>query len=189
MNKLVLVASLMIMFSASFAEVYKWTDSQGNVHFSDTPHEGAEQLKIPESQSYSPPASPKSDSKVQNDDSESQGISDSESQDDFYTKVEITQPSSEATIRNNQGHVVVAAQVEPVLLKEDSVQIIYDGTPIGKPQHSLIFQLNGIVRGAHTIAIQILSPRKTVKKTSSPVTFYMHRPRVGMGSEGKPAGN
>ncbi len=198
MNKLVLVAALMMICFTSFGEVYKWTDSQGNVHFSDTPHEGAEQLKMPETQSYSSPKSKKeSDANEHNEDSESQvsGESEaevsgeSESQDNFYTRVEITQPSSEGTVRNNQGNVVVAVEVEPVLLKKDNVRIVFDGQPLGKPQHSLTFQLNGINRGSHTIAVQVLSSDDNVIKTSSTITFYMHRPRVGMGSEGKAGGN
>lgn len=177
MNKLVLVVSFLMIVGASYAQVYKWTDAQGNVHFSDTPHEGAEQLKIPETQTYSPPASqlpspPQTEDKL--DDKKH-----------TYTTVNITQPDNEGTIRNNQGYVAVALQLEPELFPGDMVQMIFDGAPLGAPQPNLKFQLNGINRGSHTITVEVIDSNGDVVNTSNTVTFFMHRPRVGMAAGGK----
>jgi hypothetical protein len=60
MNKCVLTVVLMSIVCVSYAQIYKWTDSQGVIHFSDTPHDGAQKLNIPDAQTYSPP-SPKQD--------------------------------------------------------------------------------------------------------------------------------
>lgn len=188
MNKLALVVSFMVIFCTSFAGIYKWTDSQGNVHFSDTPHEGAVQLNIPESQSYSPPSSAPRNPDSGSKNKESSESDASEPPEDFYTKVEVIQPENEATIRNNQGYVAIAAQIEPDLLKSDNVQVLFDGAALGKPQHNVSFQLNGINRGSHTLSIQIIR-NDTIIKTSSSITFYMQRPRVGMGAQGKRPNN
>ncbi|KGP63466.1 hypothetical protein EP47_05615 [Legionella norrlandica] len=172
MNKLVSFVLLMMIICCSHAQIYKWTDSQGVVHFSDKPHEGAEKVKIPETQTYTPPENGSGGS------SEPKEVKKEE--EEKYTRLEIIQPQNEATIRNNQGYVVVAVQIEPDLSSGDNLQLIFDGAPLGDPQPNLLFQLNGIYRGSHTIAVQVLNANGEVVKTSESITIYMHRPRVGM---------
>jgi len=167
----ILVVSFMMIVCASYAQIYKWTDSQGVVHFSDTPHTGAEKIDALQAQSYSTPApsaQPAAQKHVIKKKQES------------YIKVAITQPTDQATIRNNQGYVVVTADVEPKLFPGNKAQIVFDDKPQGIPQSNLTFQLNGIYRGSHTIAVQILGANGKVLKTSPSITIFMHRPRVGM---------
>lgn len=181
MNKFALIASMVLVCGVTCAEVYKWTDSSGSVHFSDTPHTGAEQVQLPKSQTYSAPAP---NNPVSSPDSEVKDPKDTKTGEDYYTRAAIVQPLPEATIRNNQGLVVIDAQVEPMLQKNDNVQLIFDGTPLDKPKHVLNFQLTGIDRGSHTLAIQIVTSDDTVVKTSDSITFHMQRPRVGMVAPG-----
>ncbi|HBD7470011.1 TPA: DUF4124 domain-containing protein [Legionella pneumophila] len=175
MNKLPLFVFLMMVICLSSAQIYKWTDSQGVVHFSDKPHQGAEKIKIPEAQTYTPPANETGGS------SEQEQKSVKQEDQEKYTKLEIIQPQNEATIRNNQGYVVVAVQIEPDLSPGNNLQLIFDGAPLGEPQPNLIFQLNGIYRGSHTIAVQVLNDKGDVLKVSDSITIFMHNPRVGMG--------
>ncbi|MGH8399705.1 MAG: DUF4124 domain-containing protein, partial [Gammaproteobacteria bacterium] len=49
---------LLLLAMTTFAQadqVYKWVDAQGNVHYSDKPHPGAQKVKIAPPQSYSAP--------------------------------------------------------------------------------------------------------------------------------------
>lgn len=178
MKKVVLLFSLLLLcVCVSYAQIYKWTDSQGNVHFGDVPHEGAVQVKVNESQTYSAP-------KPLNNNVNQPGIS-QQTKPRTYDKVEITQPENESTIRNNQGSLVVAVQLEPDLTPGDMVQLLFDGAPLGEPQANLTFQLNGVYRGTHSVAVQVVDPSGGVLNTSDPVVFHMHRPRVGMGGGGK----
>lgn len=174
MNKLILAVVFMLTICTSYAQIYKWVDSQGVVHFSDHPHPGSEQIKIPETQSYSSPVLKTGDEPQKNEKTE---INASEHK---YTKISIMQPLNEATIRNNQGSVVVSVELEPVLQEGDNLQIIFDGTPLGDPQPNLIFQLNGIYRGSHTLAVQVINSTGEVIQTSDSITIFMQRPRVGM---------
>lgn len=172
MNKLLWVVSLMMIFGISNAEIYTWTDSQGAVHFSDTPHPGAKKMNIPDAQGYSTPQ-PKSQTNPQIEKKENK------SQQQTYTKLTIVQPENQATIRNNQGYIVVATEIIPDLVPGDKLQLLFDGTPIGEPQTALLFQLNGIYRGSHTIAVQVIDENGNALMTSEPITIFMHRPRVG----------
>lgn len=174
MKRIGIIVSLALITCASFAQVYKWTDTQGVVHFSDTPHPGAESIDNIKTQDYSTPASNQQQSTVPT--IKKQVVKPQEE----YTKLAITQPSDQETIRNNQGYVVVTTVVEPKLFRGNTIQIIFDGKPQGAPQTSLMFQLNNIYRGTHTIAVQILNEQGEVLQTSSEVTIFMQRPRVGM---------
>ena len=174
MNKLVLTVVLMLMFFTSYAQIYKWTDSQGVIHFSDTPHEGAEKVKIPDGQSYSTP--PQSQEvTVPNEDELV------EKKHNKYTKLAIAQPLNESTIRNNNGSFPVSIQVEPSLSPGDKIQLMLDGSPLGEAQANLNFELTGINRGSHTITVQIVNANGGAIITSDPVTIYMQQSRVGMG--------
>ncbi|KTD06455.1 hypothetical protein Lgra_3232 [Legionella gratiana] len=183
MNKIVVFLSLMMVICLSYAQIYKWVDSQGGVHFSDTPHKGAEVITLPEEQSSSSP--PAATSQI----STEQG----ELQDDnpvklkhSYDKIEIVKPVSGATIRNNQGFVTVTVLTEPDLFPGDKAQLLYDNAALGEPQKNLIFEINGMNRGSHTLAVQILDEEGNIIDSTDPVTIYVFRPRVGMVPGTKP---
>ncbi len=118
MNKFFWGISLILLTCASYAQVYTWTDSQGVVHFSDTPHPGAEKIQIPETQTFSPSTpTPKQEIAPAN----RNNLDDSGHS---YTKVAIREPENQATIRNPQGYVVVSVEVEPQLSEGDKLQLI-----------------------------------------------------------------
>lgn len=177
----VLAALLMALVGISHAQIFKWTDSQGVVHFSDNPHSGAQKVVVPKAQSFSPPVS---QTPVTNEEPKKKSVPG----DAKYTKITIMQPQNEATIRNNQGYVVVAVELEPALVDGDMLQMLFDGAPMGEPQPNTLFQLNGIYRGKHTLAVQVLNAAGEVLLTSDPITIFMHRPRVGMGGGSNKAG-
>ena len=166
----------MMILCVSYGQVYKWTDSQGVIHFSDKPHEGSETVKLPEAQTYSAPV-------IKNDpDTEENKKNLSGNADHVYTQVAVTQPLNESTIRNNDGYVMVVAQLDPKLFSGDTVQVIFDGSPMGEPQPTPVFQLNGVYRGTHTIAVQVLDSGGNVVATSDPITVHVYRPQVNMGN-------
>lgn len=174
MNKLVLVGSLMFGVCVSYAQIFKWTDSNGVVHFSDHPHDGAKVIKMPVTQTYSPPTIP-----ALNNSAAAKGANKARA----YTHIAVTQPLNEATIRNNKGYLIVVAQLQPELNPGDLYQLMFDGTPLGGGQPNPAFQLNGINRGSHTVAVQVINKQGDVLITSDNVTFFMHRPFVGMGKK------
>jgi hypothetical protein len=181
MNKLCIGLSLMMLICLSHADVYKWVDGEGNVHFSDTPHLGAEKLTIADTSIDSSSAPPSSQSSTPDKLSPARSSTHQSS----YTKVAIAQPDNEATIRNNQGAFAVSVEVEPDLLPGDKVQLIVDDVPRGEPQTSLLFQLSDILRGSHTIAVRVINADGMTVETSQSITVFMFRPRVGMGTHGK----
>lgn len=167
---------LFITVCASYAQIYKWTDGNGVVHFSDTPHSGAEIVTIPDAQALTPQANktPNIESEL-----EKQPAATAEGE-HHYSEIEIVDPANEATIRNNQGTVDIHIAVKPKLFTGDNLQLLLDGTAVGAPQNNLSFQLSGIDRGTHAIGVQVIDAEGNVLITSDKVTIYMHRARVGM---------
>ena len=155
------------------AEIYKWIDSSGGVHYSDIPHQGAELMVIPGIQSFTPPPA-----ETKPDESQTVGSAEAAK---VYKSLAIVQPANQATIRNNQGYVLINVAIEPALQDGDLLQIIFDGNPFGKPQANLSFALSNINRGTHTLAVQVLDKHGNVILKSKPIKFFMHRPRVNMG--------
>jgi hypothetical protein len=171
MKRCLLMGLLMLVALCLNAQIYKWTDSQGNVHFSDTPKAGAKILNMPEDQTYSPPSAPIN---IEPQVEEKQ----KNNSDHQYTKVVIIQPENEGTVRNNQGYVAIAVQIEPTLVPGDKLQLIFDGAPMGDPQTSPLFQINGVYRGSHSIAVEVLDKDSNVLNTSESITIHMQRARI-----------
>ena len=158
------------------AKIYRWTDSSGQVHFTDQPHKGAVPVDLPPVQTYSPPEP--AQKKVVNT-PPSNAVNDDETSSPGYKVVRIVQPTQEATIRNNQGLVPVLVEFDPQLKANDKVQLIFDGKPLGSPQNSPTFTLTDVYRGSHTVSVQVFSSDGQMINESEPVTFFMHRARVG----------
>ncbi len=166
MRKFGFVLSLMLGVSTVFAAIYKWTDNQGSIHFSDTPHAGADILV--------PAASPNSSIPSSNP-----VVTRKLSLDNFsYGSITVISPENHATIRNNQEVLIVRAAIKPRLFPSDKVQVLIDGEPKGKPQSNLQFSLNGVYRGIHTIAVQIVNSQGQMVMQSQPITIYVFRPQA-----------
>jgi hypothetical protein len=173
-SKFVFLFCCAIICNTSLAQIYKWTDSNGDVHFSDKPHPGAEQIQLPNSQTYSPPL--KAEVPVSTEPPPPAANTDNQP----YNSVVIIQPEDQATIRNNQGYLSVIVQLDPELRPGDKIQMILDGEPIGAPQATPVFALRDINRGSHTVAVKILSSEGKELNSSNTVTVFMHQPQVGM---------
>jgi len=158
----------------SQAAIYKWIDNRGNVHFSDTPKEGAEKIQLPELQLYSTPKEVQQPL-LKEASKPKQSIN--------YTSLSIIRPKNQATIRNNTGFIAVSVKLEPALAEGDSLQLYLDGKAYGKQQRSPLFSLQQIDRGEHSIVVKVLRGEKIVA-SSEEVIIYLHRPRVGMSQRG-----
>lgn len=175
-----LLTLFFILCPMAQADVFRWTDAQGNVHFSDTPQPGAQKINLPEPQTFSSPPVPEATmvSNKDKNDAQKEGK-------DFSIK--ITQPLDQETLRDNQGYVPVVVKVEPELSSGYQLQMVFDGKTLGKPQSSPLFALNNVLRGSHRISVNLVNDKGNVVKSSEPITIFMQRPRVGMVPQTRPA--
>ena len=162
---------LLFWYSHTAAEVYRWVDSDGNVHYSDNPKDGAEKVELGET-SVVPALKPQSRSGNRRSERVSSGAA-------GYESIAIASPAHETTLRNVQG-IAVSIALAPGLRAEEGhlVQLYYDGAAYGEPQSNLQFQIAEAERGAHELVAAVVDASGTELLRSSPSTFYLHQRSV-----------
>lgn len=172
MNKWLIVFSLLLnCVSSVYAAdtIYQWVDENGITHFSDRPQQGATPLKL----EVTPPAttgplvSPRQALKKQ--------------QKAIKYQVNITKPSHEQTIRDNQGRLNISASTQPAPLNNMGFKLILDGIPQGQISQMANFQLTNIDRGAHTIKVQLVDESGKEIASSKSITVFLHRANASNG--------
>lgn len=151
------------------AQIYRTTDENGNVVFTDKPPAGDRQVEEvqlrqlnttpstpPAPQSPPPEASPEAP--------------------DY--RVSIAFPTDETTIPMGPGNFSVSASTFPPLRDGETLQLQIDGSDRGESQASGSWELTNVFRGAHELTVQRRSAEGEVLATSEAVTVYVHRPSV-----------
>ncbi len=150
------------------AEIYKWVDpATGSVVYSDQPAKGAQQVELPQAQTYAPPPlPPASDTDTQNKQAANQAP---------YSKFSIVNPQNDATIRNTAGVVDVTLAVTPALRSQegDRVTLVMDNAKEYGPTADVQFCLNGVDRGTHTLQAMIENAQGGVIQKSDTVTIFV----------------
>lgn len=177
---LCLFAILMATVAApAAADVYRWVDDQGQVHFSDEPHDGAEPVDVGEPtvvDSLPTPqgADPKDDADGGGDDSDS-GTGDGAAAQTQW-RIAIAAPSDEATVRDNQGKLQLVLDVRPRLSEDQRILVLVDGSPYRQgPFTSTDITLSGLDRGAHELQALLRDDGGRVLARSATVTVYLHQ--------------
>ncbi|SDO49982.1 DUF4124 domain-containing protein [Pseudomonas jinjuensis] len=161
---LLLLASL-----PAAAEVYTYLDQDGNRVFTDQPRRGnAQRIELAPSNAMppapaayynpyapSPPPSPPQ-----------------------YQLLRIIVPEPDATVRANDGELIVSVSSDPGLLPGHSFRLLLDGKSVGKPGRSPVFPLRNVDRGTHQLSVEIIdSQGRTLEQTPNQ-PFHMKRVAV-----------
>ena len=157
------------------SSIYRTTDENGNVVFTDAPNAGtqkAERIENPHINSMPPPpntpAASSKNSGRKSDKNEAAGHD-----------VTITSPKNETTIPNGPGNFSVSARVTPALGNGLSLQLYMDGVPWGEPQVSASWSLTNVFRGEHQLTVGVVNAAGESSGTSEPVTVFVFRPIAG----------
>ena len=149
--------------------MYRWVDAQGVVHYSDTPHPGAEQIQLSGAQTYhNTPSGATTPS----------GASPPVPNAAPYQSCAITQPGADAALYAPEA-VDVSVRLIPALRPGDLVSVQLDGSalqPLGSD--ALNFQIAQPDRGVHTISAEVRTADGTVVCSAAPVSFSVQRPSV-----------
>lgn len=153
------------------AEVYRWVDEDGSVHFTDDPPpdrkaEPVDLPPLPETE-IAQPRRPLADE-------EEEGASEEETE-PAYEQFAITQPKDDTSVRANDGDIVVVLALAPGLntAAGHEVVLLMDGEPVAQgPQTN--FALSNVDRGTHRLRAEVQANGETLIATD-PVTFTLHR--------------
>ncbi|WP_297528120.1 DUF4124 domain-containing protein [Thiohalobacter sp.] len=165
---LTLLLLALLAGQAMAAEVYRWVDEDGTVHFGDQPPPGAEKVELPPPSTYTPPPLPPIRTRPQ-----------APAEAPAYSAVRILQPQDQATIRDNAGSFEIRFATEPGLKSQlgHQYRVLLDGRPIARVSGGS-YRFENVDRGEHRIQVQVVDPRDQVLIESAPVTVYLHRQSV-----------
>lgn len=166
----VILAALALVAGGTYAQIYKTTDADGNVVFTDRPPAGntAEQVELQHTnRTPPPPVIP-----VLTPGPEKKEPAAPE------TRVAITSPTPETTVPMGPGNFSVTARIEPGLERGQSLQLSMDGEAVGEPQPSGFWDLNNVFRGAHDLVVSVIDEQGKVIASSEPVRVYVLRPSI-----------
>jgi hypothetical protein len=166
MRILPLLIALLLAVPA-LADVYRWTDKDGVIHYTDTPPvPGAKPVELPALQTFKPDAPPPLLAPV-----------DPAAAGPVKPTIVITAPAAEDTIRDAEGKVPVS--VTATMNSGDGIIYLLDGTPQNaKPTPSTALLLSGIERGEHHVGALLVDATGKTLATAAPVTVYLMPPTV-----------
>jgi len=166
----ILILLLLVVCSIAAADVvYRWVDENGQVNYSDRPHEDAEEVTLPDAQTFSTPVLPsRRSANVQS--SRDQQRRDDEA--DAYRSVEIVSPTPNQVLWNTGGLLKVSVSVQPQLRRGDTVMIFLDGKMVeGLGGNKRDTELTEVYRGEHTLRAEVRSAGGSVVANGNAVTF------------------
>jgi hypothetical protein len=163
-----LVAIFASRIPVDAAVIYKWTDADGVIHFSDQAVPGAEKILTSSGSSVRGGAAPTAASSTtasSTDKPKPAALS--------FREFSIVSPASQETITGNQP-INVNLALEPPLKSNQSLIWTLDGGALSDQANATSFTLEDVPRGAHTI-IATVEDQSGQSKSTEPVTFYVVR--------------
>lgn len=147
------------LLSPAQAEVYTYTDADGNRVFTDRPKAGnAKRVEMAPINSMGQPNAPRT--RVMQMEAPIKAPE--------YQMLRILVPEPDAVVNDGTGDVVVSANSDPALLPTHKYRLIVDGQPSAEPGRSPVFALQGLARGTHQLAVEILDAEGlTLERTPS----------------------
>ncbi|EKZ8660123.1 DUF4124 domain-containing protein [Vibrio alginolyticus] len=171
----------LLIASIAFAQVaYTWVDENGVVHFSDTPNKGAKAIALPNLEASAPAPEVESTESLApqtTPSTASQNKPDKTTEKHLPLQLSMLTPKHNETIRSNRGIINIQLETNRKLGIGEQLQLLLDGKPYGAPQNHIVWQLNNIDRGTHTLAVHAKRSGKLIASTS-PITVHLHRASV-----------
>jgi len=147
------------------AQAYRWVDEDGIVHYSDKPHEGAEEIRLPGTSSPSGRYVPPTTVRRQANDQQFVPFR--------YQSIVFNSPQPEETLWNIEGVLHVSLALQPALQPGHQLRIYLDGVP--RTVATTSFQIEEVYRGAHTIRAEVLDQDGRFVGQSESSEFYVQQ--------------
>ncbi|SDJ01869.1 DUF4124 domain-containing protein [Billgrantia gudaonensis] len=178
-----IVLGLILAAPAGATTVYRTTDEQGNVVFTDNPERGGEKVELKpltvvpargevrRDEASSAPAEPEGERQAASESSPFMP----------YDRFGIAAPANEETLPTGAaGKVAVELAIEPPLREDHRVRLLVDGEISQSALHTDAFLLNDLPRGEHVLQAELLDAGGDVRHRSDPVTLYVQRASVNL---------
>ena len=165
--------ALGLLFAAqASAEVWRWVDENGVVHFSDTPREGAVQVDVSEASRTTGARLFEDTRPTASDDTDP-----AEPETAFrYESFTIASPGAEETLWNIEGTLNVSLSLSPGLQSGHQVRVYYNGEP--RIVRGTSFTIEEVWRGVHNIQAEVIDETGKLMIRTRPNRFYVQQTTV-----------
>lgn len=167
-------AFLAVPVAQAAAEVYRWVDENGVVHYSDQPHPGAERLRIESAPAPGTrlPANVTAPRRAVGEQASGQDSDASFS----YQSLTVSQPAAEETLWNIGATLNVTLDLQPTLRPGHQVRVYFDGE--AREVSGTRFTVDEVYRGVHNIQAEVVDANGNVMIRSQPNRFYVQQTSV-----------
>lgn len=169
--RILIALTLACLSSAAVADVYRWTDDKGVVHYSDKPQAPNDKpAELPHLQTYNHAANPPGFAPAPSAPAQAKPAAGGG---DFT----ITSPAQDETIRDPEGKftVTVSANLQP----GQGVVYYLDGTAENTdPTPSTAFLYARVDRGEHTVTAALIGADGAELARTPAVTVHLKQPTV-----------
>ncbi|ETF10081.1 DUF4124 domain-containing protein [Pseudomonas moraviensis] len=166
MGRTFLYILLLIALPAA-AQIYKYTDANGNTAYSNQPPDGvqAQPVELPPLNRVEPqaPSAPQAPTAEQ-----------PQPPRNAYEILELAGLPTDEALRANNGTFTVNVLIKPRLQPPHQLRLLLDDQPYGQPSNVPVLQLVNIDRGEHRLAVQVIDGQ-TVIQQSPPAVFTVQR--------------
>jgi len=170
-TRAIIAVFALLAAAAASAEVWRWVDDDGVVHFSDTPVEGAERIDVSESRQSTGARLYRDAAPAAADGEEA-----AEEEAFKYQDLTITSPVAEETLWNIEGRLSVSLSVSPGLQTGHRVRVYHNGE--AQMVNSLNFTLDEVWRGTHNLQAEVLDETGRLMIRSQASRFYVQQNTV-----------
>ncbi len=158
---------LLLIALPAAAQIYKYTDANGNTAYSNQPPDGvqAQPVELPplnrvEPQAPSAPQAPTAEKP--------------QPPRNAYEILELAGLPTDEALRANNGTFTVSVLIKPRLQPPHQLRLLLDDQPYGQPSNVPVLQLINIDRGEHRLAVQVIDGQSVVQQ-SPPAVFTVQR--------------
>ncbi|TKJ71021.1 DUF4124 domain-containing protein [Pseudomonas sp. CFBP13508] len=170
MGRTLLYILLLIALPAA-AQIYKYTDANGNTAYSNQPPDGvqAQPVELPPLNRVEPqaPSAPQAPAAEQ-----------PQPPRNAYEILELSGLPTDEALRANNGTFTVNVLIKPRLQPPHQLRLVLDDEPYGQPSNVPVLQLVNIDRGEHRLAVQVIDGQTVIQQSSSAVLTVqrVHKP-------------
>lgn len=172
-----LLSLLLILPGLAAADIYRWVDDDGVVHYGDRPPRNAERVEeLPPLQHMQSVVIPEEEAEPA-----------SETAAAGAPQAHLEQPRPEQTFRDPRGRVPAAVKLSAPLAPDQRLVYYLDGRAVAEPTRNQQMRLEGVSRGEHRLSVAVTAGGEEVAHSQA-VTFYMHSPS-NLSPTGAPEGS
>ncbi len=171
----ILVFVGLLASATALAQAYRWVDSEGIVHYSDVPTEGAEEVQLSE-------YSRNTGARLYRERAPSAAATDEPADDQPFTydSLSISSPGPEETLWNIDGVLNVSVALSPGLQSGHRLRVYYNGQQ--RLVNGTSFQIDEVYRGVHNLQAEVIDATGRLMIRSQPNRFYVQQNSVITGS-------